>query len=116
MISAIQSYRHVKYTKDIDGDDVPTYQDALNARWLPYHWPSFLGRDTDSSVDLKSVRAPSIWIYGKRDGSIPVDLSIQNLKELKEDGYPVEYLVAPNAGHNNIKHTFADMVKWIKAL
>jgi dienelactone hydrolase len=41
-----------KYTADHDGSTVPSYRQALEARTEAYVWPGFLGRDTDSLVDL----------------------------------------------------------------
>jgi pimeloyl-ACP methyl ester carboxylesterase len=103
-----------KYTADADGTVVPSYRQALEARTSAYVWPEFLGRDTDSRVDLDRLRIPGLWIFGDKDGSIPVDLSIASLKALKRSGHRYEYVLLPGLGHNNMDETFALATEWIK--
>jgi len=71
-----------KYTADLDAKAVPSYEQALNSRTSKYVWPSFLGKDTDPSESLEKLKIPGLWVFGKNDGSIPVDLSIQRLEQL----------------------------------
>ena len=105
-----------KYTADLDGPTVPSYRQALEARTEAYVWPGFLGRDTDSRVDLDRLGIPGLWIFGDKDGSIPVDLSIAGLKALKESGHRYEYVLMPGLGHNNMDETFAVATEWIHRL
>lgn len=56
-----------KHTDDADGDVIPSYEDALNARSEPYVWPDFLGRDTDPGESLAKLEIPGLWIFGARD-------------------------------------------------
>lgn len=105
-----------KYTADLDSHEVPSYQEALNARKRAYVWPAFLGRDTDSSEDLATLDIPGLWIFGKDDGSIPVDLSIQKLSALKQAGKPYQSVLFSSSGHNSMSETFATATAWIKRL
>ena len=102
-----------KYTRDKDSRDLPSFDEALNARKEPYVWPEFLGRDADPSENLVTLNIPGFWIFGAKDGSIPVDLSIQRLQSLRQKGFAYEYVVFSELGHNNIPQTFATAVDWV---
>lgn len=103
-----------KYTRDADSKTVPTYEKALKARTEKYVWPDFLGRDTDSSEDLQKLKIPGFWIFGDNDASIPVDLSIKRLRQLRESGHDYDGVLYPGLGHNNMDGTFAVATDWIK--
>lgn len=105
-----------KYTADSDSSEVPSYQEALNARKRAYVWPAFLGRDTDSSEDLAILDIPGLWIFGKDDGSIPVDLSMQKLSVLEQAGKPYQSVLFSSSGHNNMTETFATATDWVRRL
>ncbi|MEM9533758.1 MAG: alpha/beta hydrolase [Pseudomonadota bacterium] len=105
-----------KYTADHDGDQVPSYAEALNSRIRPYVWPDFLGKDTDPTDSLKALNVPGLWIFGQNDGSVPVDLSISRLENLIEAGRPYEYVLFSALGHNNMPESFPTVVSWIKRL
>jgi uncharacterized protein len=102
-----------KFTADQDGADRPLYAAALAARTDPYLWPDFLGRDTDSAEDLGKLTIPGLFIFGGRDGSIPVDLSLQKLHALQVAGHAYDYTVFLGLGHNNIDPSFDVAIKWI---
>ncbi len=102
-----------KYTADKDSNVVPTYEEALTSREEPYVWPDFLGIDTDPSDSLRKLSIPGLWIFGGRDGSVPVDLSIKRLRELQNQGYSYDYELFPNLGHNNMDETFGTATAWI---
>ncbi len=103
-----------KYTSDNDSSAVPTYQEALSSREEPYIWPDFLGTDTDPSESLRKLSIPGLWIFGGRDGSVPVGLSIKRLGELQNQGYSYEYEFFPSLGHNNMTETFGTATAWIR--
>ncbi|WP_185964446.1 alpha/beta hydrolase family protein [Aliikangiella marina] len=109
-----------RYTADRDGVDaggrVPSFQEALNARTEKYRWPKFLGKDSNPSDHLQHLDVPGLWIFGGRDGSIPVDLSIQRLDRLSEAGHEYEYILYSHLGHNNMPKTFESVVSWIKRI
>jgi pimeloyl-ACP methyl ester carboxylesterase len=105
-----------KYTADRDSKRVPTYVEALNSRKEKYVWPDFLGKDTAPSESLAKLRIPGLWIFGENDGSVPVDLSIQNLRQLRDAGHSYDYVIFSGLGHNNMSETFATVTDWIKRL
>jgi dienelactone hydrolase len=103
-----------KHTTDGDMEKVPPYAEALAARKVRYHWPDFLGRDTDSAEDLAKLKIPGLWLFSDNDGSIPVDLSIANLRALAAAGHRYEHRVFKGLGHDNIDSTFDVVVEWIR--
>ena len=105
-----------KHTRDNDNEKVPSYQEALNARTSRYHWPDFLGKDSNPSDSLANINIPGLWVYGERDGSIPVDLSIQRLEELISKGKNYQHVTFADLGHNNIPETIVTVEQWIKQL
>lgn len=105
-----------KYTADLDGNKTPRYDEALKSRKVEYVWPDFLGKDSDPSESLAKLKIPGLWIFGERDGSIPVDLSIQGLKEQIDSGHRYDYVLFSDLGHNNMTETFATAADWIMRL
>jgi hypothetical protein len=103
-----------KYTTDADGQVVPPYRQALNARTEAYVWPDFLGEDTDPGKSLSKLSIPGLWIFSDNDGSIPVDLSIDRLNILRKNAGRYDYVLFSGLGHNNIDGTFATVTDWIK--
>lgn len=102
-----------KFTADLDTKEVPSYEQALKSRTSEYVWPSFLGKDTDPSESLEKLKIPGLWVFGKNDGSIPVDLSIQRLEKFNKSAYSYDYVLFSRLGHNNIPETFATVIDWI---
>jgi dienelactone hydrolase len=105
-----------KYTSDRDSLTAPTYAEALRSRKVKYIWPDFLGKDTDSSENLKKLSIPGLWVFSDNDGSIPVGLSIERLQQLRKAGHRYDYVLFSGLGHDNIDGTFATAVYWIKRL
>lgn len=105
-----------KYTADKDTDRVPSYAEALNARTQEYVWPDFLGKDSNPSDSLAKFKVPGLWIFGGKDGSVPVDLSMERLSRLIDAGHDYEYVLFSSLGHNNMGETFATATDWIKRL
>lgn len=105
-----------KYTADLDGKKVPTYEEALSSRKEKYIWPDFLGADLDPSDSLAKLKIPGLWIFGEGDGSVPVDLSIQRLKKQIDSGGQYEYALFSSLGHNNMSETFSTVTDWISSL
>jgi pimeloyl-ACP methyl ester carboxylesterase len=103
-----------KYTSDRDSRTAPTYDEALRSRTEAYVWPDSLGKDTDSSENLKRLKIPGLWLFSDNDGSIPVDLSIERLQALRRAGHRYDYVLFSGLGHNNMDGTFATAVDWIK--
>jgi pimeloyl-ACP methyl ester carboxylesterase len=70
--------------------------------------------DWDSAEDLDRLAIPGLWIYSDNDGSIPVDLSIARLRDLKHKGHAFDYVLLPGLGHNNMSGTFPIATDWIR--
>lgn len=102
-----------KYTADMDGKEIPSYDEAINSRKEKYRWPDFLGKDSDPRDSLAKLHIPGLWIYGTEDGSVPVNLSIKRLESLRKSGHEYDYVVFSGLGHNNIAETFATATDWI---
>jgi dienelactone hydrolase len=105
-----------KYTSDRDSQTAPTYDEALRSRSEKYIWPTFLGKDTDSSETLKTLSIPGLWLFSDNDGSIPVGLSLERLRALRMSGHHYDYVLFSGLGHNNMDGTFATAIDWIKRL
>lgn len=104
------------HTGDADSAAPPGFRIALASRTRPYLWPAFLGVDTDPATSLRKLSIPGLWIFGARDGSIPVDLSISRLQELERAGHRYDHVVQDGQGHNNMDSTFAVATRWILGL
>jgi pimeloyl-ACP methyl ester carboxylesterase len=69
---------------------------------------------------LSGLSLPTLWIFGERDSSIPVDLSIERLQEMIDDGRRnFEFQVFPEQAHGLDYPTphpegFECMVDWIE--
>lgn len=55
---------------------------------------------TDPVDSLRKISIPGLWLYGDRDVSVPVQLSIERLKALAASGKPFEYRLFPGFGHD----------------
>lgn len=105
-----------KYTADLDDKKVPSYQEVLNSRKRKYVWPKFLGKDTAPSDSLSKLDIPGLWIFGAKDGSVPVDLSIKRLEKQMDSGHQYSYVLFSDFGHNNMSETFVTATEWINRL
>ena len=104
-----------QYTSDRDWADPPAFDQVVKWRRERYVWSNEFGRDTDASEILRRLSIPGLWIYGANDGSIPVDLSIRNLRELsKAKPGQYDYAVFSGLGHATIDGTFPAMADWIR--
>jgi len=72
---------------------------------------------TDPKASLQDLSIPGLWVYGKQDIQIPVNMCIQQLNSLKAVGKPYEYVLFSELGHNT---AFAQMstpldiaIQWI---
>jgi hypothetical protein len=63
---------------------------------------------------LAQLDKPGLWVFGGRDGSIPVPLSIARLEELQRDEHAFEYVLFSSAGHDTVETSFPVVADWIK--
>jgi len=88
----------------------------LSSRKEQYLWPDFLGVDTDPATSLAGLSMPGLWIFSDNDASIPVDLSLERLKDLQSAGHRYDYVLFSGLGHNNMDGTFATATDWIRRM
>lgn len=105
-----------RYTSDRDFRNLPDFEEIEEMREFDYEWPTMrLGKDTDTRESLSLLDIPGFWIFGSNDGSIPVQLSITRLEELRDQGKEqYEYALFSGIGHGTIDQTFSTMTGWIK--
>ncbi|MCL1634913.1 alpha/beta fold hydrolase [Luteimonas sp. SX5] len=78
--------------------------------------------DFDPRIVLSSLSLPSLWVFGGRDNSIPVELSVSRLERLIKDGRSnFEYRVFPEGGHGldypgSAPEAYHFMVAWIRSV
>lgn len=63
---------------------------------------------------MKTLSIPGLWLFSDNDGSVPVDLSIERLRALRQNGHRYDYVLFSGLGHNNMGGTFATAVEWVK--
>ena len=102
------------YTSDRDGADLPGFEEIIAQRVRQYAWPPELGEDVNSVDSLAQLDKPGLWVFGGRDGSIPVPLSIARLEELQRDEHAFEYVLFSSAGHDTVETSFPVVADWIK--
>jgi dienelactone hydrolase len=102
-----------KFTADRDGAFASPYAEALEARTVKYIWPDFLGKDTDSGETLNKLSIPGLWIFSDNDTSIPIDLSMSNLRALRRKGHAYDYVLFSGLNHDNMERTFTVATDWI---
>jgi uncharacterized protein len=102
------------FTRDADARIAPAYGLALNSRKEKYIWPDFLGVDTDPVTSLRDLDVPGLWIFSDNDASIPVDLSIERLQQLRAAGKRYDYVLFSGLGHNNMDGSFAAAMDWVR--
>lgn len=103
------------YTSERDFKDVPTYKDVLSRIKVPYFWTE-KGKDLDAAESLGKLNVPGLWIFGKNDGSIPVDVSVLRLDQLNKEGSKYDYIVFTGKGHGLVNETTSTMAGWIKRI
>lgn len=74
--------------------------------------------DVDPSWVLEQLFIPGLWVFGGKDHSIPVQLSIERLQQFQRSGHTnFEYMLFPDVGHNLTDEDGAEydaLVRWIK--
>lgn len=104
-------------------EDNPDFWDSHSKYDVLNHMQTvqYASDDVDPSESLRNLSIPGLWLFGGQDASIPVDLSISRLEELKRNGKrQFEYQIFPNEGHNLAdsprQESFQAMVKWLKKI
>ena len=80
---------------------------------------SYRPDDVDPLKTLKEVSVPGLWLFGARDPWLPIELSVQRLQGIIDEGKSnFRYEVFPDDGHNladsSRQPSFTAMIDWIK--
>jgi pimeloyl-ACP methyl ester carboxylesterase len=75
--------------------------------------------DTDPLDALIDVSIPGLWLFGRQDPYVPIDLSIGRLQALIDKGHPnFSYRIFVSEGHNLAdsaqQESFDAMVEWVR--
>ena len=96
------------YSSLVEGNDTGSILEA-NARMPEYQGaPGF-----DPVPVLQAVNAPTLWLLGLDDRSIPVELTVNNLQTLKASGRPFEWRTYAGLGHSLGPQIWPDISTWI---
>lgn len=104
-------------------EDEPWFQAAAGSdstigflsanRWVPlwairiYAWSQLRPIDGEPRADrlydpvpvVAELEAPSLWIFGGDDHSMPTGWTVEKLERLRAEGAPIEVIVYPRADH-----------------
>ncbi len=83
----------------VSGTRMPWWAVRLFGWWFLRQDPPFIDRLYDPVPTVSSLEAPSLWIFGGEDSSMPTAWSIDELEKLQEAGRPIEIEVFPHAEH-----------------
>jgi uncharacterized protein len=89
------------------------------AQWAEYMKSTpYRSDDVDPRTKLVSLTVPALWMFGGRDDSIPVGLSVERIEELIRGGREnFQYRVFPEEGHNLLdspqQESFRYLVEWL---
>jgi uncharacterized protein len=92
------------------------YSEAKIRNWVESGPDRFSFTDTDPTDSLRALVIPGLWLYGRRDVIVPVELSTERLERLIREGKPFRYRVLSNYGHKlNERVVLPIMIEWIKS-
>jgi hypothetical protein len=83
----------------VAGTKMPLWVARLYAWWLTRGDPDFVDRLYDPVPTVSALNMPSLWIFGGQDSSMPSGDSIDILRELQQEGRPIEMEIFPDAEH-----------------
>jgi len=101
---------------------IPNFSSYDHLAKIQEHMESAPARagDFDPRPILSQLSLPVLWIFGGRDDSIPVELSVARLQEMIEQGHQnFEYKLFPEQGHGldyptSYPNGYEYMVSWIE--
>jgi pimeloyl-ACP methyl ester carboxylesterase len=83
----------------VGGSGMPLWVGRVVYWWMTKGEADFVDRLYDPFPTVKSLKTPSLWIFGDEDSSMPSQDSIDKLAELQALGLPIEVKVFPDAEH-----------------
>ena len=102
---AVTVGEEIAYSR-LAGED-PGSRQGLTDTEVAREFAAFKGpHGFDPAAALAAMRAPSLWILGERDRSLPVPQTIANLERVKRTGSrPIQIHVVPGVNHGLRKPT-----------
>ncbi|HET8576787.1 MAG TPA: prolyl oligopeptidase family serine peptidase [Methylomirabilota bacterium] len=95
---AVSVGEEIEYSR-LAGEDPGSVQGLSDAE-IDRRMRSFRGpHGYDPAATLAALRAPSLWILGEKDRSIPLVHTVENLTRLKAERKPITTHVIPGVGH-----------------
>jgi uncharacterized protein len=83
---------------------LPLWMIRLGAWWkLGRQDPPFIDRLYDPVPTAAALTAPSFWIFGGADSSMPTEWTIDELRKLQARRKPVDYVIYPDADHGILR-------------
>ncbi len=87
---------------------MPTWVMKLYYRWETRGDVAFIDRTYDPVPTLAALEAPSLWIFGGEDHSMPTGWTLDRLDSLRAAGRPIRTLVYDDADHGILLFEEAD--------
>lgn len=82
---------------------MPTWFMKLYYRWMRRGDVPFIDRTYDPVPVVASLDAPSLWIFGGEDHSMPTGWTLDRLDSLRAEGAPVHTRLYPDADHGILR-------------
>lgn len=102
-------------------EGAPSFRDNHSSQQIAEYMKSVPYRpdDVDPRTSLVALSIPTLWLFGGKDNSIPVDLSVERLRNLFQKGHSnFQYKVFPEYGHNLADSpkqvSYQYMIGWLK--
>jgi len=110
----LEASRHEPWFEAVKGSDsmlgfiaatrLPLWVVRLGLWWkVGRDNPPFIDRLYDPVPTAAALKAPSFWIFGGEDSSMPTQWTIDELNKLQKRGKPVDYMVYPDADHGILR-------------
>ncbi len=83
----------------VAGTKMPLWVVRLYGWWMTRGDSDFVDRLYDPVPTVSALDIPSLWIFGGEDSSMPSGDSIDILRDLQQQGRPIEVEIFPDAEH-----------------
>lgn len=103
-ITTLEQLRFQFYTNG-DEDFWETHTEADARDHIANDPDRYQFEPTDPKSYLHKLTIPGLWLFGGKDIQVPVQVCIEQLRVLQDDGKSFDYVLFPELGHNT---AFAD--------
>jgi len=83
----------------VAGTKMPLWVVRLYGWWMTRGDSDYVDRLYDPVPTVSALHVPSLWIFGGEDSSMPSGDSIDILRDLQQQGRPIEVEIFPDAEH-----------------